>query len=75
MPTLALEPQEAFGISKLIKIMRTQGNKLLKNIKIKWISMLELIEKVSEYCTPVVKMALDFSSNNFAMMNFELLAL
>jgi hypothetical protein len=36
--------------------------------------MLELIEKVSEYCTLVVKMALDFSSNNFATMNFELLA-
>jgi hypothetical protein len=38
--------------------------------------MLELIEKVmNEYFTLVVKMVLDFSSNNFATMNFELLAL
>jgi hypothetical protein len=36
--------------------------------------MLELANKVmNEYCTLVVKMALDFVINNFAKVNFELL--
>lgn len=47
---------------------------MLKNVKTQWISMLELTKRVmSEYCTLVVKMALDSTNNNSAKVNFELL--
>jgi hypothetical protein len=60
--------------SKLAEIMETQGNKLLKNVKTWWISMLEPTKRVmSEYHTLVVKMALDSTNNNSAKVNFELL--
>jgi hypothetical protein len=54
--------------------METQGNKLLNNVKTRWISMLKPTKRVmSEYRTLVVKMAFDSINNNSAKVNFELL--
>jgi len=55
--------------------MKAKGNKLLKNIKTKWISMLDPTKEVMvEYCTLVVKMALDYLSNNsINLVNFKML--
>lgn len=62
-------------LSKLVKIMKAKGNKLLKNIKTKWISMLDPTKEVMvEYCTLIVKMALDYLSNNsINLVNFKML--
>jgi hypothetical protein len=54
--------------------MENQGNKLLKNVKIRWVSILELTKKMmNEYCIIVVKMALDCTNNNFTNGNFKFL--
>ncbi len=54
--------------------METKSNKLLKNVKKRWISILELTKRVmNEYCILVVKIDLDFACNNFAKVNFEFL--
>jgi hypothetical protein len=67
-------PKKHLEFNKLVEIMETQGNKLLKNVKIRWISMLELVKRVMrEYCILMVKMALDFIKNIYVKVNFELL--
>jgi hypothetical protein len=46
--------------TKLAKIMETKGNKILRNTKTRWISMVNLIKHVlSEYHTFLMKMAMD----------------
>jgi hypothetical protein len=61
-------------LNKHLEIMEIQGNKLLKNVKTRWISMLEFAKRViSEYHTLMVKMALDFAYNNSIKVNFKLL--
>ncbi len=62
-------------LSKLVKIMKTKGNKLEKKIKTKWISMLDPTKEVMvEYCTLIVKMALDYLNNNsINLINFKML--
>jgi hypothetical protein len=53
--------------------METQGNKLVKNVKTRWLLMLEPTKRVmSEYRT-LVKMALEYTNNSSAKVNFELL--
>jgi len=48
------------GFTKWARIMEIKGNKILWNIKIIWISMINLIKCVlSMYCTLFMKMALD----------------
>jgi hypothetical protein len=60
--------------NKLIKILKNQSNKLMKNVKIRWVSILELTKrKMNEYCILVVKMVLDCACNNFANVNFKFL--
>jgi hypothetical protein len=40
----------SFGVQKLVAIMETKGNKILKNLKMRWMSMLDLLKKImSEY--------------------------
>ncbi len=74
MPTLVKAPFKHLEFSKLAEIMETQSNKVLKNVKTRWILMLEPTKRVmSEYRTLVVKMAFDSTNNNFAKVNFELL--
>jgi len=52
--------------------MENQGNKLVKNVKIRWVSILELTKKVmNEYCIIMVKMALDCANNNFANVKLQ----
>jgi hypothetical protein len=60
------DPKKHLELSKLVKTMKTKGNKLWKNIKTKWISMLDPTKEVMVgYCTLVVKMALDYLKNNY----------
>jgi hypothetical protein len=52
--------------------MEIQGDKLLKNVKAKWIFMWEPTKKMmNAYYTLVVKMAMDFASSNFTKVNFD----
>jgi hypothetical protein len=55
--------------------MKTKRSKLEKNIKTKWISMLDPTKEVMvEYYTLMVKMALDYLSNNsINLINFKML--
>ncbi len=53
-------PKRNLKFIKLVEIMDTKGNKILCNIKIKWISMINLVKWVLfEYCTLLIKMALN----------------
>jgi hypothetical protein len=62
-------PKKHLELIKLVKTMKAKGNKLSKNIKTKWISMLDPTKQVMvEYCILVMKMALDYLSNNFKML-------
>ncbi len=61
-------------LNKLAKIMEIQGNKLLKNVKTRWIFMWEPTKKLmSAYYTLVVKMAMDFASINSTTVNFDVI--
>jgi hypothetical protein len=52
--------------------MEIQGNKLLKNVKTRWIFMWEPTKELMSACyTLVVKMAMDFGSSNSTMVNFD----
>ncbi len=65
-------PKRHLELSKLIEIMETHGNKLLKNVKTCWISMLEPTKWVmNEYCILVVKMVLDFANNSSTKVNLN----
>jgi len=49
-------PKHHLKVSKLVKSLKYKGNKLLKNIKTQWISMLSPSKSVlNEYKTLVVK--------------------
>jgi hypothetical protein len=53
-------PKRHLEFTKLAKIMETEGNKILRDIKTRWISMISLVKHVLfEYCTFLMKMALD----------------
>jgi hypothetical protein len=54
------QPQKTFGVYQIGKNCGTKGNKILQNIKTKWISMIDLVKHVLfEYRTFLMKMALD----------------
>jgi len=60
--------------TKWVRIMEIKGNKILWNIKITWISMINPIKCVlSMYCTLLMKMALDAATIPFAKSNLSLL--
>jgi hypothetical protein len=53
-------PKRHLEFIKLVEIMEIQDNKSLKNIKIRWISLLELSKRVlNEHDILLVKMTLD----------------
>jgi hypothetical protein len=53
-------PKGHLEASKLVELLERKGNKIFKNIKTHWISMLSLSKKIlSEYKTLVVKMVED----------------
>jgi hypothetical protein len=53
-------------------MLKTKGNKILHNVKTRWISMLSLAKKLmAEYKTFLVKMALDSLTNQQAKQNYE----
>jgi hypothetical protein len=59
-------PKKQLELSKLVKIMETQGNKLFKNVK----KQDEKFKKkfMHEYCTSMIKMAWDFVKVNFELL-------
>jgi len=60
--------------TKWARIMEIKGNKILWNIKITWISMINFIKcVVSMYCTLLMKMALDAPTIPCAKSNLSLL--
>jgi len=45
---------------ELVEIVENKGNKILWNIKIRWIFMINFVKRLLfEYCTLLMKMALD----------------
>jgi len=60
-------PNRHLKFNKLVKIMEIQGNKLINNVKTRWISILEPTKRVMINHILVVKMTFD------AKMNFKLL--
>jgi hypothetical protein len=45
-------PKRHLEVSQLVEILETKGNKILKNLNKRWISMLVLTKRVmGEYCT------------------------
>lgn len=59
---------------KLVKIVETRGLKILQNVKIHWISMLEPLKCVStKYKTLILKMAHDSASIVQMRLNLDLL--
>jgi hypothetical protein len=58
----------------LAKTMETKGLNILWNIKIQWINIVVPSKVVLEkFMTLLVKMAQDFTTNKFAVVNYELL--
>ncbi len=52
--------------------MQTKGNKILWNVKTRWISMLSLAKKtMAEYMIMLAKMALDNFTNQQAKLDYE----
>jgi hypothetical protein len=60
--------------TKLAKLMETNGAKILKNLKTRWIFMMSHIRHLMvKYRTLLMKMALDAPTNDKAKTNFDLL--
>ncbi len=52
--------------------MQTKGNKILLNVKTRWISMLNLAKRLmEEYKTLLVKLTLDSPTNQKTKLNYE----
>ncbi len=68
----AHSPKRHLEFAKLVEIMETKGNKILHNVKTKWISMLSLAKRMMvEYKTLVVKMVMDQNTNQQSKFNYE----
>ncbi len=58
--------------TKLTKIMEIKGNKILHNVKTRWISMLSLAKRMMvEYKTLLVKMVMDQNTNQQSKFNYK----
>lgn len=69
-------PKRNLERSKLIKVMKIKGLKILHNIKTKWISMVAPSKVVlEEVKTILVKTTQDVTTNEFAIANYELCGL
>jgi hypothetical protein len=66
--------KESSWIPKLVKLMKIEGNKTLKNVCIQWISMLSPTRMVLEqYCILLMEMALDSPIKTKAITNLQIL--
>jgi len=71
---LVIAPKRHLKCTKIVKIMETKGNKILWNIKTRWISMISLVKRVlSKYRILFMKMALDAPIIPFAKSSLSLL--
>ncbi len=67
-------PKKHLEFTKLVEIMEIEGNKILWNIKTRWISMINLVKcGLFKYCILLMKMALDALIVPFAKSNLFLL--
>ncbi len=65
-------PKRHLEFIKITKLMATKGNKIFRNVKTRWISMLSPAKRVMvEYKTILVKMTLDNPTNQQGMLNYE----
>lgn len=65
--------KEGIGIQKLVETMVMTCNKLLQNVKTKWINMLSHTKRVYVDHSLVVKMHVDITKPSFAFENLVLL--
>lgn len=67
-------PKQHLEFTKLVEVVETEGLKMLKNVKTRWISLLEPLQCVlGEYKALIVKKAKDNSSNATTRSNLGLL--
>jgi hypothetical protein len=68
----AHSPKRYLEFTKLVEVMETKRNKILHNVKIRWISMLSLAKKVlAKYGTLLMKRAMDCPTNHQVELNYE----
>lgn len=54
----------------LVQILKNKGNILLKNVKIRWMNMLELLKKnITKYCFSFIRMQVDYNSTQVTNVN------
>jgi hypothetical protein len=61
----AHSPRQHLNFTKLVEVMETKRNKIICNVKTRWISMLSLVKRVlAKYKTLLVKMVMDSLTNH-----------
>ncbi len=69
-----ITPKDTWNLPNGQKSWKQKGNKILRNIKTRWISMFNLVKHVLfEYHTLLMKMALDAPTKTFTKSNLCLL--
>jgi hypothetical protein len=57
--------RQHLNFTKLVEVMETKGNKIICNVKTRWISMLSLVKRVlAKHKTLLVKMVMDSLTNH-----------
>ncbi len=68
----AHSPKRHLEITKLTETLELKGNKIFRNVKTQWISMLNLAKRLmAEYITFLVKMVLNNPTNQQTKQNYE----
>ncbi len=67
----AHSPKRHLEFTKLVEVMETKRNKIMHNVKTRWISMLNFAKKhFIEYGTLLMKLAMDSPTNHQVKLNY-----
>jgi hypothetical protein len=66
-------PKKFLEFQSLCDVLTKKGNKLMKNMKTRWINMLFLVKHVMEQYQPLENMHDDVSKNNITNENINLI--
>jgi len=60
-------PKRHLEFQRLAQTLETKGNKILKNVKTRWMSMLNPLKKImAKYCPLLTVMQVDYSTMHVA---------
>jgi hypothetical protein len=66
------KPKQQLEFQKLTKVMETKRNKILINVRIRWINMLSRVKRVmAKYRTLLIKMAFDMPNKVKVITNLD----